>query len=164
MRQPFHRDNLTEEKRPEKIEKEEHSIRACMRCQSISREKRWVKDRELFEKAKSEERLELTLCPGCQKLKSHKIDGVVELSGRFLREHLREALNLIRHVEEEGWEKNPTARISEMAEENGTITVQTTNQWLAEGIGKAFHKAFKGDLIIQWLSGSDFVRVYWRRD
>lgn len=164
MRQTYRNAN-TYEKRPDKvIKQEEGDVRACSRCKAISREKRWIRDPEMFHEALDAGRIEFTTCPGCQRLQEHMIDGVVELSGEYLKTHRDEAMGVIRRVEEDGYARNPTSKVAEVSQEDGKLYIQTTNKWLAEGIGKEIRKAFKGDLEIQWLEDSDFVRVYWRRD
>jgi len=58
----------------------------------------------------------------------------------------------------------PLERIIEIKEEDGKIVVTTTYEHLARRIGEAVHRAYKGDLIIQYPEGWKYARVHWVRN
>ncbi|MBI3599609.1 MAG: hypothetical protein HY097_03080 [Nitrospinae bacterium] len=45
----------------------------------------------------------------------------------------------------------------------GGIEIQTTNEKLAQKIGKAVYKAYSGELEYKWSEQTKFVRVNWSR-
>ena len=55
-------------------------------------------------------------------------------------------------------------RIIQMAPEgDDKLVVETTTEKLAQHLGRAVYKAYKGDLSFQWGEPNRFVRVYWSR-
>ena len=54
-------------------------------------------------------------------------------------------------------------RIIQIAPEGGKLVVETTTEKLAQHLGRAVYKAYKGDLSFQWSDPNQFVRVYWSR-
>ncbi|MHB0976406.1 MAG: BCAM0308 family protein [Candidatus Aquicultorales bacterium] len=138
------------------------TYKICGRCDAVYDGHKWVEDHRLHESVLKQ--AELTLCPGDERLEKHRVDGVVKLTGGFLRTHRDEAVNLIHNVSEKHAHRNVASRIVEVKEDDGGITVETTEVTLAERIGKEFEKAFSGDLTINWLRDAAFVRVNWHRD
>ena len=56
------------------------------------------------------------------------------------------------------------ARIFEIKREGDGLVIETTDEHLAERIGKEVEKAFKGDLEFKWQKKDRFVRVSWQRE
>jgi NMD protein affecting ribosome stability and mRNA decay len=104
------------------------------------------------------------ICPACRRIEDKYEGGIVFLEGKFLQEHKDEILNLVKNVEEEEMEYRPLERIIEIKEENGQIVITTTYEHLARRIGEAVHRAYKGDLNIQYPEGWKYARVHWKRD
>lgn len=129
----------------------------CKGCGLVYRNKRWQ-----TEAARSEISCEV-LCPACQRTEDHNPGGVVTLSGPYLASHKAEILNTIRHQEAKSREKNPIARIMEIKEELGRITVTTTEDKLAQKLGREVYKSQKGELHYQWSHDQNLVRVEWMR-
>jgi hypothetical protein len=90
--------------------------------------------------------------------------GIVTLSGGFWREHRAEILGLIRNEEQRTIETNPHERLMEIAEEGDDLVVWTTNEKLAQRVGRALEKAYDGKLEYQWPVDNKLVRVNWSRD
>lgn len=137
--------------------------RICRDCDAIEIDGHWTHDADALSVAKRKG-TDTALCPGCDRVAKHRIDGVVTLTSGMLDEHREDALNLIRNVARRRQGSDVAARIASMEEHPGEIVVTTTDRHLAERIGKEFEKAFAGDLDIQWPKGEEFVRVFWRRD
>jgi rubredoxin len=129
----------------------------CKGCGLIYRNKRWQAETTPG-KIDSE-----VLCPACQRTEDHNPGGVVTLSGPYLASHKAEILNTIRHQEAKSREKNPIARIMEIKEEVGRITVTTTEDKLAQKLGREVFKSQKGELHYQWSHDQNLVRVEWMR-
>ncbi|HJV36174.1 BCAM0308 family protein [Geomonas sp.] len=103
------------------------------------------------------------LCPACQRMEDHNPGGVVTLSGPYLAVHKEEILNAIRQQEAKSREKNPIGRIMEIKEDNGQITVTTTEDKLAQKLGREVFRSQKGELHYQWSHDQRMVRVEWMR-
>jgi hypothetical protein len=112
----------------------------------------------------SAKKVESRMCPGDQRIENGQVEGVVTLSGAFLGTHREEVKNVVNRVAREGRHRNVAARIFEMVEQDNTLVIETTDEHLAERMGKEVEKAFKGDLKIKWQEKDTFARVTWRRD
>jgi NMD protein affecting ribosome stability and mRNA decay len=139
-------------------------MKICPSCYAVCVEEKWTFDESLREKEMRKHDWERSLCPGCDRVARGKVDGVVYLRGEFLARHKEEAKNLIRSVAEKKLKKNIAARIAHIEEKDDEIIIETTDQALAERLGKEFEKAYHGHLDIQWQEKSTFARVYWSRD
>jgi len=140
-------------------------MKICPECGAIYDGHRWVTEpsKELLRKlAKSKK--EKALCPGCVRIEKQQVEGVVTLKGAFMDSHLDEVENLVNRVAKNGWHQNVSARIFEIKLEGGGLVIETTDEHLAERIGKEVEKAFKGDLKIKWQKKDRFVRVSWHRE
>ncbi len=102
-------------------------------------------------------------CPACQRIRDGYEGGVVSLAGAFVAGHREEILNLVHNTEKLEKQHRPLERLMAVSE-NGTIEVSTTYEHLARRIGEAVHRAYKGDLRMDYPKGEKFVRVHWQRD
>jgi len=103
------------------------------------------------------------LCPACQKLRDRQPGGIVTLSGEFVPQHQEEILSLIRNEDTRARNVNPLERVMEIQEEDGQIVVTTTNEKLAQRLGRALFRAYKGHVEYHWISDSKQARVRWAR-
>ena len=90
--------------------------------------------------------------------------GVLKLTGDFVWEHKEEILNLIRNESGKVLATNPLERIVSLESSDGGIEITTTNEKLAQRIGKALHKAYSGTVEYQWSGDSKLARVLWHRE
>ncbi len=104
------------------------------------------------------------VCPACRRIEDKYEGGVVYLEGEFLNSHKDEIINLIKNVEKEEIAYRPLERIIEIKEEDGKIIITTTYEHIARRIGEAVHKAYKGELNMQYPEGWKYVRVHWKRN
>ncbi len=72
-------------------------------------------------------------------------------------------MHLISHEEGKACADNPLSRVAAIQDHGDEIDLQTTTRFLAEQIGRAFRKSFKGTLTFQRLPREQFVRVRWDR-
>ncbi len=156
-------DRLPRDKRLEKSVHAAGGTAICTSCSSIHEEKYWFVDPQRLEELSRDGEVEQTLCPGCDRVKRHMHDGEVTLKSPFLTRDREAALALIKHTEEKAWHDNPLSRIASIREDREEIKIMTTTTWLAQRLGKAFHKAYSGDLEIKPSRREQFVRVYWSR-
>ena len=130
---------------------------SCKQCGIVYHNKRWQ-----VEHLQNESSCEV-LCPACQRIEDHNPGGVVTLSGPYLAVHKEEILNRIKQEEAKSRQKNPIGRIMEIKEEDGRITVTTTEDKLAQKLGREVYKSQKGQLHYQWSHDQRMVRVEWTR-
>jgi hypothetical protein len=93
----------------------------------------------------------------------HNPAGVVTLSGEYLQRNVDAIMHDIRQIEAKFRQKNPLGRIMEIDNADGCLTVSTTEDRLAEKMGRELYKAHKGDLHYQWAHDQELVRVSWSR-
>jgi hypothetical protein len=89
--------------------------------------------------------------------------GVITLAGSYLREHEVEILDLLKNAEVNSRLKNPLGRIMEINQEKDLITITTTEDKLAQKLGRQLYKAHDGELHYHWSHDQHFVRVNWTR-
>jgi NMD protein affecting ribosome stability and mRNA decay len=130
----------------------------CRGCGIVYHNKRWQSDGAEVEKTSE------VLCPACQRMEAHNPAGVVTLSGHYLADHKNEILNTIKQEEAKHREKNPLGRIMEITDEAGRITVTTTEDKLAQKLGREVYKSQHGELHYQWSHDQRVVRVDWMRE
>jgi hypothetical protein len=58
---------------------------------------------------------------------------------------------------------NPLERIISISEEDGKIEIATTDEKLAQRIGRELRKACGGALVFRWSEDSKLLRVSWSR-
>lgn len=139
-------------------------VRMCPECQALSREKRWYFDKDETKKLlKTPELLDNTLCPGCAGIRSKLIGGFMELKGEWDETQKQDLLNLIRRVADSSQKRNPSHRLIKLEDRQDMVYVETTTNRLAENMGREIHKAFHGELTMQWPKEDQVVRVYYER-
>ena len=91
------------------------------------------------------------------------MEGYLTLSGEFLVAHKDELVTLLKNEAAKVGKRNVMDRIIQMAPEGEKLVVETTTEKLAQHLGRAVYKAYKGDLSFKWSEPNRFVRVYWNR-
>ncbi len=135
----------------------------CRSCHAIYRNKRWyLKEREFADLQEGGE-AHWVVCPACQKAQDHYPEGIVTLKGDYLWQHQEEILNILRNTESTAMAKNPLERIIQIKPEGEALIVETTEEKLAEHLGRALYKAHHGELNITWSDNNAFCRVTWER-
>jgi hypothetical protein len=136
----------------------------CTTCKAVYQNKRWFFDDKLFGKLAGTDKAREVTCPTCRKIKDRYPEGILTLSGEFLGEHKDEILTLLKNEAARVSGRSVADRIITMTEESGDrLVVETTTEKLAQHLGRAVYKAYKGDLDFRWSEMDKFVRVYWRR-
>jgi len=103
------------------------------------------------------------VCPACQRIKDNLPAGYVELSGEFLEQHKEDILNLMKNEAEYARSKHPLHRIMEIRQQNGIVTITTTDVHLARRLGDAVKNAYKGELQLNYQEAKSLMRVTWCR-
>jgi len=131
----------------------------------VYRNKRWYADEGMTAEVRKDPETKQTVCPGCRKIRDNFAGGIVTLRGDFILEHKQDLMNLIKNEEERARGFNPLERIISVKENgSGNIVVSTTNEKMAQRIGKAVKKAFSGDVAYHWSHDNKLIRVEWVRE
>jgi len=148
-----------------------HGVALCKECHAIYKNKHWIFDEEEFKRLSilpfceaRNKNIASVICPACQKIKDKYAEGVVTLRGDFLKKHKEEILNLIRNEENRAKVFNPLERVIEIEESDDKIVITTTNEKIAQRIGREVYKAYQGDVKYKWSHDNKMVRVEWSRE
>jgi NMD protein affecting ribosome stability and mRNA decay len=137
----------------------------CTECQAIYQNKRWFFDEKLAKKLAGSDKVKEITCPTCRKIKDHYPEGILTLSGEFLKERKDEILTLLQNEAGRVAGRSVADRIVTMTEEApDRLVVETTTEKLAQHLGRAVYRAYKGELDFRWSEMNKFVRVYWSRE
>lgn len=135
----------------------------CPGCHAILTLKRWRLDEPAYAKLLHAGTARQVWCPACQKIRDGYPSGQVTLTGPFLAEHRNEILRLIANEEKRAREKNPLERIMSLSQEQEQVVLTTTDEKLAQRIGRELRKACGGTVTYNWSHNNKFVRVHWER-
>ena len=102
-------------------------------------------------------------CPACQRIHDKFPMGYVTLRGEFLRAHSDEILSLMRHHEQKQKAEHPLQRIMAIVEDEGGMTVTTTDAHLARDLAQAVHRAYKGEMAFHYNKEDNLLRANWSR-
>src|SRR5208283_4577587 len=90
------------------------------------------------------------VCPACKRIDDNYEGGHVVLEGAFLAGHKEDVVNTIKKAGEQEKRQRPLERIMDLVVAKDRIEVRTTYEHVARKIGQAVHKAYKGDLKMQY--------------
>jgi len=138
-------------------------VAICTGCKALYWNKRWYLDENESTKLSLDMVKNEVVCPACQRVHDKNPAGIVTFSGEYQLEHRDEILNAIKNTEERSRSKNPLARIMEIKQDKGTLVIFTTDDKLAQKLGRDINKAHNGNLEYQWSREDSFVRVNWSR-
>lgn len=137
----------------------------CNYCGAIYSERRWMSADEAEKSGTNLHPANTLTCPACIKQQQGLPSGLVYLEGRFLSAHQDEIERLIHNVAERAAVNNPLSRIMNYEHsQGGRLLVSTTTEDLAQRLGQALEKAYKGDVRYDFSHENKLVRVYWHRD
>jgi hypothetical protein len=101
------------------------------------------------------------VCPACQKIKDDYPEGIVTLTWSHLPDYEAEIRGLIANVETRAVSVNPLDRVLKIVRRKQELEVQTTNDRLAQRIGRALVRSYKGKAAYKWAHRDMMVRVTW---
>jgi len=79
--------------------------------------------------------------------------------------HKQDLMKLIKNEEVRAHGFNPLERVMSVAENGkGSIVISTTNEKLAQRLGRAIKKAFHGEVTYRWSHDNKLARVDWVRE
>ncbi|MDW7643993.1 MAG: BCAM0308 family protein [Desulfuromonadales bacterium] len=136
----------------------------CSGCKAVYKNKRWTFDPDFYETASKDSGSHWVTCPACQKIEQKYAEGVVTLRGSYLWEHEEEIRNILKNEETRAMAKNPLERIIQISRQDDALVVETTEEKLAEHLGRALHKAHQGEINVSWTEDHARCRVTWERE
>ena len=128
---------------------------------AIYADKRWHFDQVEAPKLAASPRTKKLVCPACQKTRDDYPEGIVTLTWSDLQEHESEIRGLIANVEARAVSVNPLDRVMKIARRKKELEVQTTNDRLAQRLGRALVRSYKGTAAYRWAHRDMMVRVTW---
>ena len=135
----------------------------CKRCAAVYTASRWyLKDQAPKKATSNGRRVEIT-CPACQKVRDRMPGGILKITGDFVGSHQEEIMNLIRNQTNKAQTINPLEKIMALGPIDNGIEITTTNEKLAQRIGRALHKAYSGRVEDKWSEDTKLARVNWHR-
>lgn len=162
---PASRKNMDRETDPYIPLKSPSDVGACPECHAVRRNKRWYPGgKELAVLSRKAGSFVLERCPACRKIADGFPSGVVLLRGGFLREHREDILKLVRNEEKRAMGINPLERIISVSDRAGRMEITTTDEKLAQRIGRQVRKACGGTVAYKWSEDSKLLRVDWMRE
>jgi NMD protein affecting ribosome stability and mRNA decay len=136
----------------------------CTVCNALYQSKRWFFDEKLSRKLAGTPKVREVTCPTCRKVKDKYAEGILTLSGDFFKERKEEIITLLKNEAARVGARSVNDRIIQMTEEGkNKMVVETTTDKLAQHLGRAIYRAYKGELDFKWSEVNKFVRVYWSR-
>ena len=134
---------------------------SCDSCPAIYSNKRWQLLPETSSLPKGE--IRKITCPTCRKIADNYPEGVITLRGEYLWEHEEEIRRILKNEERRAVAKNPGERIIRMDQIGDSLIIETTEEKLAEHLGRVLHRAHHGALQVSWGSDHTMCRVTWER-
>ncbi|MGW8313318.1 MAG: BCAM0308 family protein [Desulfuromonadales bacterium] len=135
----------------------------CQGCQAIYQNKRWQLEPDESRAIHKDPAVNWVSCPACQKIAEHYPEGIVTMSGDYLWRHETEIRNMLNNEAERVMAKNPIARIMQIEKSGENLVIETTEQKLAEHLGRTLNRAHNGDLQVAWSGSPRVCRVNWER-
>lgn len=136
----------------------------CSGCKAVYRHKRWSMDAEAYRQLAADAGVNRQLCPACRKIEDGYVEGYVILRGAYLWAHEEEIRNILRNEESKAMDKNPLERIIRMEREGDDLLIETTEEKLAEHLGRVLNRSHQGELKVVWADDPSVCRVTWQRE
>lgn len=135
----------------------------CTECHALYERRHWFCDEEAYFHASMQADTHKVLCPACHKIRDGYVGGRVTLhASAFLSAHKDEILRIIQNEEARVKRDNPLERIIAITESDEGMIVTTTNEKLAQHIGRTLKSAHQGETTYHW-SEPKFLTVEWQR-
>jgi len=135
----------------------------CTECHALYERRHWFFDEEAYFHASMQPDTHKVLCPACQKIRDRYAKGQVTLrSSAVLTAHKDAILRLIHNEEARAKGVNPLERIIAMTETDDGMVITTTNEKLAQRLGRMLKSAYHGETTYRW-SEPKMLTVEWRR-
>jgi NMD protein affecting ribosome stability and mRNA decay len=134
----------------------------CPTCHAIFRKKRWSIEPAQAAMIEALPTTQHAVCPACQKIRDRYPEGILTLKWSELRAHEADLRGLIKHVEARAMSVNPLERVMKISKRGDAMEIQTTNDKLAQRIGREIVRAFHGKVRYHWSHQDKLTRVEWQ--
>ncbi|MEK6698139.1 MAG: BCAM0308 family protein [Nitrospirota bacterium] len=139
-------------------------ISVCEGCRAVYMNKRWYAEGDVDETVLRNPEAAKVVCPACLKIRDNFPGGIVTLKGDYVLPHKHALMKLIKNEEERARGLNPLERVMSVKENGyGSLVIFTTNEKLAQRLGRAIKKAFHGEVAYHWSHDNKLARVDWVR-
>jgi len=139
-------------------------ISVCEGCRAVYMNKRWYAERDVDKTALRNPEAAKIICPACHKMRDNFPGGIVTLKGDYVLPHKKDLMKLIKNEEERARGLNPLERVMSVKEDGyGSLVIFTTNEKLAQRLGRSIKKAFHGEVAYHWSHDNKLARVDWVR-
>ncbi len=139
-------------------------VSVCEGCRAVYMNKRWYARGPAYETAVKKADNVVVVCPACLKIRDDFPGGIVTLKGGYVLPHKNDLMKLVKNEEERARGLNPLERVMSVKENGyGSIVITTTNERLAQRLGRAIRKAFQGEVTYNWSHDNKLARVDWER-
>ena len=135
----------------------------CQSCNAVYRQKRWQLDPAVAGRMTRDPAVHWVTCPACLKVAEHYPEGILTLRGSYLWNHEAEIRNILDNAVARFSTRNPLERIIRMERSDDALVIETTDNKLAEQLGRIMQKAHSGELQIDWQGTPVVCRVQWER-
>lgn len=137
-------------------------VSVCGTCHSVYMNKRWYSENDACAAVVDASNSIKVECPACLKIRDHFPGGIVTLRGDYVLPHKQDLMRLVKNEENRARVLNPLERVMSVSENGGgKIEIATTNEKLAQRLGRSLKKAFHGDVTYRWSHDNKLVRVEW---
>jgi NMD protein affecting ribosome stability and mRNA decay len=135
----------------------------CQTCQAVYRQKRWQLDPTLTARLAHDPAAHWVTCPACLKIAEHYPEGILTLRGSYLWNHEEQIRNILDNAVARIASRNPLERVMRIQRIGDELIIETTDNKLAEQLGRALQKAHSGELQIDWQGTPVVCRARWER-
>lgn len=136
----------------------------CGGCGAVYERKRWFENAARSRGLRLELGTEVTMCPACVRSKAKLPEGILTVTGSFVREHHDEILHTIVAAAKRERARDTLCRLMDVKSSPDGIVVHTANERLVRKLGHVLHSAFHGDVSFVFSHGDRLTRVRWSRD
>ena len=135
----------------------------CTECHALYERRHWFFDEEAYFYVSAQPDTHQVLCPACQKIRDGYAEGQVTIRpSTFVSTHKDEIFRIIRNEEARAKGDNPLERIIAMTETDTSLIITTTNEKLAQRIGRTLKSTHHGQTTYHW-SEPKFLTIEWQR-
>jgi len=130
----------------------------CKECNAVYFYKSWHHRLEDYPYLKKTKNLKFTFCPACQMIKEKKFEGevIVKNVSSKVKANL---INLIKNFGKEAFKKDPQDRVISIIDNGSQLRILTTENQLAQRLGKKISQVFKGRLSVSHSKGESTLRA-----
>ncbi|MBS2008015.1 MAG: hypothetical protein JST01_13295 [Cyanobacteria bacterium SZAS TMP-1] len=137
----------------------------CTACGAINSHKFWFCNQKKHAELSKDPLTRYAVCPGCQRVADKHYEGELILESADMLKAKDVVYATLYHTLSKAYMHNPLSQVAVVDDDGDKMRIMTTTCTLAERLGKAMHRAFKGKLKIKPSTGvgKKFVRVEWTK-